>query len=87
MICVSIVEDEAAAAEKLKEFLKKYSEKNNVLFNTTVYTDGESFLSNYKSDVDIVFMDIELPDSNGMEISAKLRELDQLVTIVFVTNM
>lgn len=32
-------------------------------------------------------MDIELPDSNGMEISAKLRELDQLVTIVFVTNM
>ena len=40
MICVSIVEDEAAAAEKLKEFLKKYSEKNNVLFNTTVYTDG-----------------------------------------------
>lgn len=40
MICVSIVEDEAAAAEKLKELLKKYSEKNNVLFNTTVYTDG-----------------------------------------------
>lgn len=40
MICVSIVEDEAAAAEKLKELLKKYSEKNNVLFNTAVYTDG-----------------------------------------------
>lgn len=87
MICVSIVEDETAAAAKLTDLLKTYSEKNNILFNTTVYKNGESFLTNYKSDADIVFMDIELPDGNGMDVAAKLRETDNLVTIVFVTNM
>lgn len=87
MICVSIVEDDPAAAEQLTSFLKEYSQKNNVLFHSVIYSNAETFLKDYKSDVDIVFMDIELPDMNGMEAAAKLRDADKLVIIVFVTNM
>ena len=38
-------------------------------------------------DYDIVFMDIELPGINGMEAAHRLREIDQQVILIFVTNM
>ncbi len=41
----------------------------------------------YRADYDIVFMDIELPGINGMEAAHRLREIDQQVILIFVTNM
>ncbi len=87
MLRIAIVEDDKAAADTLVSFLKKYSEERNCEFTTKCFTDAESFLTGYKSDYDIVFMDIELPVMNGMEASFRLRELDDNVTLIFVTNM
>ena len=46
-----------------------------------------TFLSEYDADCDIVFMDIQLPDLNGMDAAIKLRKIDDKVTIVFITNL
>ena len=43
--------------------------------------DGE------ESGYDIVFMDIVLPDMDGMTAAKKLRESDKSVVLIFVTNM
>ncbi len=45
------------------------------------------FLDVYKSDDDIIFMDIDLPDIDGLEASARLRKTDENVCLVFVTNL
>lgn len=46
--------------------------KNDIDFNINTFTNGESFLKE-QDKYDVVFMDIELPGMNGMEIITKLR--------------
>lgn len=82
---IAIVEDDNAAAEQLSVFLEKFFTEEPV--HAIRFTGSIQFLTNYKGEYDIVFMDIELPDFNGMEAARKLRELDKKVVIIFVTNM
>ena len=87
MLLAVIVEDDDKAAAELEGYIDRYAASCGEKIRTVRYGDAESFLVGYKTGVDIVFMDIELPDMDGMAAAAKLRERDSLVTIVFVTNM
>lgn len=87
MVKVSIVEDENAAAQILKEYLVRYSSDRGTEFDIHTYENGMQFLMNYDMSTDLVFMDIELPNLNGIETSARLREIDSVVGLVYVTNM
>ncbi len=82
-----IVEDEEDCADILKEYLKRYEQENGAAFYVTCYKDGEAFLSAYKSDADIIFMDIQMPFVDGYRASMKFRESDSNAKLVFVTNM
>lgn len=84
---VAIIEDDPCAAEKLCSFLTRYGEENGENFVICRFDNAESFLENYAADYNIVFMDIELPDMDGMKASYRLRELDPDVVLIFVTNM
>lgn len=87
MFNIAILEDDAAAAKSLQYILNTYASKNDVVFNTKVYTNAELFLADTKVSFDIAFMDVELPGMNGMDAAFKLREHDKNVIIIFVTNM
>lgn len=87
MIKAIIVEDEKNESNRLSSFLKRFSEENSVVFDIKVFSSGLTFLSEYNTPADIVFMDIELPDVDGMEICRRLRKIDSKVIIIFVTNM
>lgn len=84
---VAVVEDDKAAAEKLRGFLTRYSEEHGVEFETTVYSDAVFFLFGYKPDFNCIFMDIDLPYLNGMDGALRLRESDPAVPIIFVTSL
>lgn len=87
MLRVVIVEDELKEAERLQSFLKRFEAENGIVFEIEIYSSALTFLANYKQDTDLVLMDIELPDVNGMEICRRLRKTDNRVAIIFVTNM
>lgn len=84
---IRIVEDDDAAADKLREYIDKFGSENGELFDVRRYADAVTFLTEYDADCDIVFMDIELPDLSGMDASRKLRETDSEVTLIFITNL
>lgn len=87
MYQVVIVEDEKTASDRLLSYLAAYEEKSGLSFKTKVYRSAEIFLSEYDAGTDIVLMDIELEDIDGMSAAEKLRKIDPLVVIIFVTNM
>lgn len=87
MFKIAIVEDNSTAAEKLRGFLERYAQDNGEKFDIAIFGDALTFLDQYKRVYDMVFMDIELPFIDGMEAARRLREVDQQVSLIFVTNM
>lgn len=87
MTNIAIIEDEITALNVLQEYIKRFEKEWNEKINYTYFPDAISFLTGYKANYDIVFMDIELPNLNGMEAARKLVKLDQNVVLIFVTNM
>lgn len=87
MINVAIVEDEKNAADLLLSYFNTYTEKKGEKFHVVWFDNPVNFLTYYKPNYDLVLMDIELPDINGMDTSRKLRKIDKTVTLIFVTNM
>lgn len=84
---VAIIEDNLSEQNRLKDFLRRYGEEKGENFTCFTFSSAEQFLTDYRPDYDIVFMDIELPGMNGMEASKRLREIDGNIVLVFVTNM
>ncbi len=85
----AVVEDDAAYSSYLQECLARYGKEENVQFTVKTFARAEVFLEGYKSAYDLVFMDIDLGDGflNGMNAAKKLREVDPMVLLIFVTNM
>lgn len=84
---VCIVEDDKASADKLKAFLSEYGQERECEFNISVYGNALGFLQEFANNFDIIFMDIELPFRNGMDVVRQIRERDKKVIVIFVTNM
>lgn len=91
MIRIAIVEDEKVYSDLIKEYLDRYLKENKddiIGFDISVYDNAISFLENYKpSRCDLVFLDIMMPHIDGMRAAEKLREVDNSVIIIFITNM
>ena len=87
MIRAAIVEDDKEAAELLAGYLVRYGKENGIEFFSEHFDNAVNFLEKYRDKYDIVFMDIEMEDLDGMSAAKKLRERDKSVTLVFVTNM
>lgn len=87
MKLINIVDDNQKDAEQLKKFVEQYAGDKNITVSVRIFKDGLDFLGAYKSNADVVFLDVEMPILNGIEVARKLRKIDSYVSIVFVTNM
>lgn len=87
MIHIAIVEDQQSEHIRIRECLDFISEKEKIAFDIREFYDALTFLGNYEPIYDIVLMDIEMPKMSGMEAAEKLRQMDENVILMFVTNM
>ena len=84
---IAIVEDDDKEAGLLEEQLRRYEKETGAEYRVVRFSDAIALLTGYSADYDIVLMDIEMPDLDGMTAAKKLREVDPEVILVFVTNM
>lgn len=87
MISIAIVEDDKQTSEVLRGYVMRVAEEMGRHIKVESYGDGLGFLDAYRSQFDIVLLDIELPNINGISVAEKLRAADDDVTIIFVTYM
>ncbi|MBR1813114.1 MAG: response regulator transcription factor [Lachnospiraceae bacterium] len=87
MVKIALVDDDTEQLETLQSFIRRYMEEKGETIEAVPYRSGVDFLSEYKANFDIVFLDIEMPGTNGMETAREVRNVDQSVVIVFITQM
>lgn len=87
MIRIAIVEDECAYAMQLQDFLQQYEKENEEVFEISFFQDGDEIVHRYKSQFDIILMDVEMKFMDGMSAAEEIRKIDTEVVIIFITNM
>ena len=85
---IAVVEDEKKEFERLREMIETFASENRGMdFEFSYFPSGHSFLSQYRTQWNLIFLDIQMPGLNGMDLSKAIREKDRKVMLVFITNM
>lgn len=85
---IAICDDDASQREYLTEAVSDWAKKNRHLADIRQYMDAKSFLFDYLEDkgFDILLLDIEMPEMNGIELAKTVRRENSTVQIVFITG-
>lgn len=87
MVRVALIDDNPQDMQTLRGHIDTYAEKTGETFSIEQFSDGLLFLDHFAGNYDVIFMDIEMPHLNGIDVARKMRQADLLVALIFVTNM
>lgn len=86
MLRVALVEDSQEEADSLVGHLERYGRARSVRMTVARFSNAMEFMDAGQV-FDLVFLDIDLPGINGMELAGLIRAYDTEVAIIFVTNL
>lgn len=87
MIKIAIVDDEQEELAVLNEYFLKLQQQTLDEFEIHLFSSSADFLSAFDCSYDLISLDIEIDDKNGIDIAKEIRKLDEEVTLLFVTNI
>jgi len=84
---IAIVEDDRLMSDQLRDYVLQYFQGREHLCRITRFSDGDEILENYQADFDLIFLDIQMQRLDGLTTAQRIRELDENVYLIFITNM
>lgn len=86
MLRISICDDEKFFADLIYSYLAKILDDKSIDAELTEYTSSQMLVSAYKNKpFDILFLDIDMPDSSGFDISKYVREESLQTFIIYIS--
>lgn len=84
---IAVCDDDKKDIARLKKLIEAYDDYNNVGFSILEYESGSELLRDFSNGdyVDIIFLDINMDDIDGLSVAKKIREEMDDVPIVLVT--
>ena len=88
MINIAICDDNIAITGKLDTMLHGIAKKYFIGAETEVFWNGKRLADSVEKGAcfDIIFLDIEMEDEDGITVARRIREWDKNVLIVYVTS-
>lgn len=86
---IAVVEDDGVHAAMLVRLLEEWLTESHTKSGISVFRDAESFLFEWENNKvwDALFIDIQMPGINGIELAKNIRKENKKVALVFVTGI
>lgn len=86
---IAVVEDEKAHSDLLLRYLEEWGRETGQPVLAEAFGSAESFLFWYgeQRDCDVLFVDIQMPGMDGMELARKVRKENGDIVIIFATGV
>lgn len=88
MIKVAFCDDDMSVLDELKDLLDQYGAKRSQEITYDTFYSSLELLDKIEKGVryDILFLDVILPNENGIDIAREIRQYDSVVKIIFLTS-
>lgn len=85
---IAICDDNSADTDYLSSLIKGWAAETGRIIDIATFSSAEAFLFNYEDNknYDILMLDIEMGQMNGVELAKKIRSSDREVQIIFITG-
>ena len=87
MIKIAIVEDDETDFNLLRDCIVRLGKEKGYEFAVEHFCTAAAFLGGYRAQFSLLFLDIQLPEQNGLDVAKEIRKTDELTPLIFVTNM
>lgn len=82
---IAICDDEKTICRFLKEKIQKYYFADRIEFHVEIFESGEELLQTDLNQIDVLFLDVDMPGKNGLETAKEIRKENREMLIIFLT--
>ena len=85
---IAVCDDSPVDRKYVTSLTEKWAEEHQHTIHISTFTSGEHFLFSYEEekDFDILLLDIEMEEMDGVTMAKKLRKDNDTVQIIFITG-
>lgn len=85
---IAICDDNTADRKYISDMVFEWAHGTGNTINVVMFESAENFMFCYadRNDYDILLLDVEMGEMNGVDMAKKLRRQDAAVQIVFITG-
>lgn len=86
---IAICDDEVLQLELLNHYVERWANEEDINYSVELFQSAESFHFQWLEDssYDVILLDIEMGELDGMQLSKLIREKDNRIQIIFITAL
>lgn len=83
---IVILDDEPEFSKILDKKIKTYCARKDLLYDCQIFSSSKTLLEDDLSSIQVAFLDIDMPEFNGLDVAKVLHQRYPEMILVFVTS-